>query len=265
MNKYSIKELDLETIRPNAESIGTSKGGSTIVVIGKRGSGKSLLIKHLLYSKKHIIPVGLVISGTERVNRFYEQIFPDVFIHDEYTPQLLATFVKRQEHAKKYLPNPWLALVLDDCMDDTKLFKEKTFRGLFKNGRHWDVFAIFANQYVLDFGPDLRTNIDGVFIFRETNLANRKKIYENFASIVPTFEIFCKLMDTFTENYQCIYIDNQSNSSNWTDCVFYFKADPDLPSFTFGVSDSLHFAATRTKNRSENQDVENFICRTYYV
>ena len=43
---------------------------STVLFIGKRNTGKSYLIKDLLWHKQRI-PIGTVISGTEGANSFY--------------------------------------------------------------------------------------------------------------------------------------------------------------------------------------------------
>lgn len=239
-----IKKLNIDDIRPNLESVSTNLGGSKISIIGKPGSGKSVLIKQLLYEKKHIIPVGLVISGSEDSNKFYSNIFPDLFIYEKYRKETVDNFIKRQKLAIDYLPNAWSVLVMDDCMDDVKIFNDSLMVGLFKNSRHWNMLSIFANQYVFDFKPVIRTNIDGVFIFREPNQANREKIYKNFASIIPSYKIFCQLMDELTTDYTCIYINNQVQSNEWTDCVFWFKAEQ-VPDFKFGCADYLEFASTR--------------------
>jgi energy-coupling factor transporter ATP-binding protein EcfA2 len=260
-----IRELNLDTIRPNEASMKTNLGGSKIVILGKPGSGKSVLIKHLLFAKKHLIPVGFVISGSEETNSFYSSIFPDIFIYHSYDKKIIEKLKSRQKAAKTYLQNGWNVLVLDDCMDDPRAFSEPIIKGLFKNGRHWDILAIFANQYVFDFKPELRASVDGVFIFREATNTNREKIFKNFASIIPSYEIFCKLMDELTQDYTCLYIDNQAQSNNWVDCVFYFKADPNIPNFTFGSIDYQRFAATRTNQRTDDEDVNEFMKKNFKI
>jgi hypothetical protein len=59
-------------------------------------------------------------------------------------------------------------------------------------------------------------------------------------------------MDEFTTDYNCIYIDNRTTSNNWSDCVFYYKADVNLPSFTFGCEDYLLFAKERQRDENLN-------------
>jgi hypothetical protein len=80
-------------------------------------------------------------------------------------------------------------------------------------------------QYPLGIPPMLRTNIDYVFILRENYIANRKRIYENYAGMFPTFESFCQVMDQCTENYECLVINNNSKSNKLFDQVFWYKAD----------------------------------------
>lgn len=75
------------------------------------------------------------------------------------------------------------------------------------------------------YSPTLRTNIDYVFILREPYIANRKRIYDNYAGMFPTFESFCQVMDQCTENYECLVINNNSKSNKLQDQVFWYKAD----------------------------------------
>lgn len=219
-----IKELDLNIINPTTENYRDGKrGGSKIVVIGKGGTGKTTLIKSILYHKKHIFPMALVISGTEESNHsFSRNICPD-YIYDTYDEDLITNFITRQKAAKKHLKNPWSVLILDDCTDDPKIFNRKIQLDLYKNGRHYNMLYILALQYCSDIKPAIRTNIDGVFILRDPLVTNRKKIWENYASIIPTLPLFCKLMDSLTEDYCSMFIDNTSKSNNWEECVYYYK------------------------------------------
>ena len=99
-------------------------------------------------------------------------------------------------------------------------------RLLFMNGRHWKIMTVITMQYPLGVPPNLRTNIDYVFILREPYLTNRKRIYENYAGMFPTFESFCQVMDQCTENYECLVIDNNSKSNKLEDQIFWYKAEP---------------------------------------
>ena len=66
---------------------------SVVLFIGRRGTGKSWLIKDLMWHKQRF-PVGTVISGTEGANAFYSTIVPSLFIHDEFNTAIISNVLK---------------------------------------------------------------------------------------------------------------------------------------------------------------------------
>lgn len=250
MKEIHINELDLSLINPNGKNYeNPSQGGSKIVVIGKPGTGKTTLITRILYEKRKIFPTAFIMSGTEDSNGHYSKIVPSSFVHNKYEENKVENFITRQKVAKKHLENPWSVLLLDDCTDDPRIFNKPIFQGLYKNGRHWKMLFVLSLQYCMDVKPVIRTNIDGVFILRETNLRNRKSLYENYAGIIPTFEIFCEIMDQITNDYTALYIHNATTSNKLEDIIFYYKAKPLPHDFKFGSKDFWKFHNHRFNNR----------------
>lgn len=226
-----LKKFDMKSIqfKPNENK------GPVVVLIGKRDTGKSYLVRDLLWYQQEI-PIGTVISGTEEGNGFYGKMVPRLFIHNEYNSAIIENVLKRQRTVLKQVKkemdtykrtniDPRAFVILDDCLYDATWSRDKLMRLLFMNGRHWKVMLVITMQYPLGIPPTLRTNIDYVFILRENYIANRKRIYENYAGMFPTFEAFCQVMDQCTENYECLVINNNSKSNKLNDQVFYYKAD----------------------------------------
>ena len=206
------------------------KDDKVVVLIGKRETGKSFLCKDILFHHSGI-PVGQVISGTEAANEFYSKMVPKLFIHEEYQPAIIQNILKRQRMMiDKYKSNqnidPRAFLVLDDCLYDNTWTKDKNVRSLFMNGRHFKILFMITMQYALGIPPNLRTNIDYVFILRENYVSNRKKLYEHYAGMFPNFEMFCQVMDQCTENFECLVINNNAKSNKLVDQVFWYKAEP---------------------------------------
>jgi len=209
--------------------------GPVIVLIGRRDTGKSFLVRDLLYYHQDI-PIGTVISGTEAGNGFYGKLVPKLFIHEEYNTVIIEKILKRQKIVLKEIKKEMAAykrstidartfVILDDCLYDNSWAREKLMRLLFMNGRHWKIMLIITMQYPLGVPPNLRTNIDYTFILREPYITNRKRIYENYAGMFPTFESFCQVMDQCTENYECLVIANNAKSNKLEDQIFWYKAD----------------------------------------
>jgi hypothetical protein len=125
--------------------------------------------------------------------------------------------------------DPRAFLILDDCLYDASWIQQESTRYVFMNGRHIDMMTIITMQYPLGITPNLRTNVDFVFILRENILNNRKRIYDNYAGMFPTFDLFCQFMDQCTENYECMVICNGVQSNRLEDQVFWYKASDHPP------------------------------------
>ena len=225
MSSLELKKFDMTSIPDD----------KVVVFIGKRETGKSFLVRDLLYYHQDI-PVGTVISGTEGANSFYSKLMPSIFIHSEYEDAIVHNFIKRQKKVVRACNDtynrgdttnidPRAFLILDDCLYDKSWVKSKNTRALFMNGRHYKTILLITMQYALGIPPNLRTNIDYVFILRENIISNRRKIYEQYAGMFPTFEIFSQVMDQCTENFECLVINNNSKSNKLEDQVYWYKAD----------------------------------------
>lgn len=218
----TLKKFDMKTVPSNA----------SIVLLGKRNTGKSTLVKDTLYHHRNI-PYGQVISPTDKANPFYSNFVPKRLIHPEYDRQIIKKFQERQERAKEKFGNAVgenkkdyrAFIILDDCLANNSWQKDVEMRSLLMNGRHYGIMLLITMQYPLGVGPQLRTNFDIIFILRENIIGNRKRIYDNYAGMFPSFESFCQVMDTCTEDYECLVINNLSQSNDITEQVFWYKAD----------------------------------------
>ena len=218
--ELKLKKFDIKRIRDD----------EIIVLIGKRNTGKSFLIKDILYHHKDI-PVGTVISPTEAANSFYSPIVPKLFIHDDYSEEIVKNVLKRQKKISKRIKqgesdiDSRAFLLMDDCLYENSWKSSKYIRECFMNGRHWNLMYMLTMQYALGVPPTLRTNIDFVFILRENFVQNRRRLYECYAGMFPTFDIFCTTMDQCTENYECLVIHNSAKSNKLEDQVYWYKAE----------------------------------------
>jgi hypothetical protein len=234
LHKFNLRSI---TFKPDESK------GPVIVLIGRRDTGKSFLVRDLLFHHQDI-PVGIVISGTEAGNGFYKNHVPKLFIHHEYNTMLIENVMRRQKAVLKQMErdvaqyrrstiDPRTFVILDDCLYDDKWTRDKLMRGLFMNGRHWKIMLIITMQYPLGIPPALRTNIDYVFVLREPTMNLREKIWRNYASMFPTLESFSSVLDQTTENYECMVIRNNTQSNKLSDQVFWYKAES-RPDFRLG-------------------------------
>jgi hypothetical protein len=249
----SLRKFDMKKIQQDA----------VCVFIGRRRTGKSTLVRDLLYHHQDM-PIGTVISGTEESNSFYGKMIPPVLVYGEFTPVILDKFCKLQKHKMSKIQNekgqfgenfkskidPRAFMILDDCMYDDSWTHDKNIRYLFMNGRWLKVFFLITMQYPLGIQPALRTNVDYVFILREPYASNRKRIFENYGSAFPSLEFFCQVMDQCTTNYECLVIDNTSQSNKLEDCIFWYKAEMH-PDFRIGAPEIWQFNDAHYRDKDE--------------
>lgn len=215
----------------------------TCAMIAKRASGKSYLTKELLFHKRNL-PSAIAISKTEKLNKFYSDFIPESFIFSDYDPEILTRVYQRQAKMNsdnairvkegKEPKDDRLMIIMDDCMSSKgSWLKDPNILELFFNGRHHHVSFILTMQFALGIPPELRSNFDYIFLLAEDFISNRKRLYEHYAGMFPSFDIFQQVFTDITENYGIMVINNRIHSKNITDKVFWYRAK-DAPEFKLG-------------------------------
>ena len=205
-----------------------------IAIIAKSGSGKSWVIRDILSYIKDI-PCGTIIAPTDKMTGFYNDFFPVSYIHHEYKedtiPRMLARqkliLNKNEERKKrgKKLIDPRTFLIMDDCMSSKHLWlKDPNVLSIFNEGRHYQLTFILSMQYSLGIQPELRSNFDYVFLLGEDFINNRKKLYEHYAGMFPSRELFDQVFLQVTDDYGVMVINNRLRSSDIRKKVFWYKA-----------------------------------------
>lgn len=210
-----------------------------IVLIGPRGRGKSTILLDYLYWNQDI-PYCACIAPTENLNSTYTPHIPSRFIFTKYTPELLKAFLKRQMDLrgnkqaalggygdKRFADVDCRGLlIMDDCLaDNTNWKKDASLRWMFMNGRHADITFILTMQYQVGIPPELRVNIDWVFICRETKKIEKDKLHKYYAGIFPSYDMFNQIFNRCTGQKRCMVINSLSESDKIEDQVFWYHAD----------------------------------------
>lgn len=208
----------------------------SIVMIAKRKSGKSVIVRNIL-AYLHDIPVGTIISTTDLQNHDYN-FYPNSYIHYKYNPDILEKIFARQqsildirkEYAIKYKKkvDSRCFIVMDDCLADKKTWsKDGYIYELLFNGRHSHIMYILTMQYPLGIAPDLRSNFDFVFLMATDIVSNIKKLHDHWAGVFENYKEFRFVFNNLTQNYGSMVLTASSANSSLFDKVYYYKApDP---------------------------------------
>lgn len=214
-----LNEFNLDNMCPNPH----------ILIIGKRGSGKSQLIGNIL-TKLGLAGNTTIISPTERMNVEYSKRFLNAQIHFTITEDVVKNVLQKQtvmmDKQKKYENiNPSGIFVMDDCLAQKGNWREmQSIKEIMMNSRHYALTNITAMQSPIDLPPEMRLNFDYIFLFKEDSAINRKKIWMNYASMFPSIDEFEKVFSKATEGFGTMVINNRSQSHDINKQVYQFTS-----------------------------------------
>lgn len=170
----------------------TIKTDAAIIAFGKRRSGKSHMIRELLYVHQGTFDRALVFTGTKH-NGFYQRVpeecmppslrggrlgfVPDKAVIHRYDEHILKRFLAFQESVHEFEDlweekgyRPEAVVVMDDCIGEQELSNSSHNGGvvdLFALGRHYRLMVIFMTQYPKAVGTILRDNVDYAIVFKQ--------------------------------------------------------------------------------------------------
>lgn len=222
--------------------------GASIMIIGKRYSGKSMLQYEMMEAMAPKFHMAFAMSPTEPARERFRKCMPHWCVLEFSIESLetLTNFMKkryetRRRHNKK--PEDWL-LVLDDTAFDTKFMKSKALIEIFMNGRNFGCTIIIICQYIKTAPPMMRTNCDFVFAFWEESDSVRKSLHENYFSCIEKKKEFDEIFRACTDNYGTLVHDTRKpNAKDWRDKIFWKRAK--LADYKFQIGYPSLFAIDR--------------------
>jgi len=259
-NSLVLEEFKLDTLRKDENG---NFLNPRIVMIAPSGSGKSWIVRNVLYCLRDI-PCGTIIAPTDKMTKFFDEFTPSSYISHEYKPSIIPKILHRQKMIlaknekrikdKKEPVDPRAFLVMDDCMAAKHLWiKDPNVLEIMNQGRHFQLTYILTMQYCLGIQPELRTQFNFIFLLGDDNAASRKKLWEHWAGVFPKFDLFEQVFLQVTADYGCMVINNRIKTTDITKKVFWFKAKK-VPDFKIGLPKFIKFHEENYDPNYEKKD-----------
>ena len=235
---------------------------STVCLFGKRHSGKSVLIRDLIFNlwkyggkgNKKIDAI-TVFSNTEELQSQFARFVPSAFIHNRFDETKLVRLLDAQKQLfQQQGRTSNVVVILDDCAFSKSTFGE-TLQRIFSNGRHYKILFILSLQYSMQLPSSMRGNVDVAIALKEPIFANRKRLYESLFGLFNNFKEFDKVFNEVTQDYGAMCcVNNGSSSTDIQKNVFWLRANPDSHPKTFRVGRPIYWEwSEKYRNRAQQR------------
>lgn len=234
-----LDSLDFAYFDPVKDIVEAGIKNATITLVGKRRSGKSVLIRDFGYKlHKHFENVYLF-SGTSDVQgEFWDWIPKDNIFEglDETAANniwKMQTEVIKNSRETDKSKMPHVLVIFDDVITGNQGVRNSDFLAkLYSNGRHVNICSILATQSFKKVSKHVRDNTDISIAYKFKNGDDKNDFaQENF--VTSSGHLREGIMDKITgsNDFHCIVVLNHINSTDLLLTVKKYKADNDVPKF----------------------------------
>lgn len=205
------------------------------LLIGPRNTGKTVLLKDLLYKTRSHYDLAMAMTATVSTIDMLKEFIPHRLVFGNgYDFAFGDNFLLTCQNTVTKMKERHCALILDDCMFNHKVMKTETQKNLHLNGRHYKTTIFNTTQYCMIIPNDIRTNVDFVFALRDNIMANKRRLFEYFFGMFSSFSEFNKVFSACTKNFGCLVLDKTGSTASITDCMRWYVASTNIPAFTLG-------------------------------
>lgn len=209
----------------------------TCVLFGSRRTGKSWMIRYLLWQYRYMYRAVIVMTNTKQ-NKFWGQYVPFRFIHTPYDPfvigQILATqkaLIAQNElnsNNPEMIVNPYIALVLDDVVA-RNMHHDEQLNQLFYEGRHSCMAIFIATQYPKALPPGVRGNADLAVVFPQESLQEQDIIREQYFNFFESKDDWAITLMEYTRDHNCIVLNLTDKTVPQIQRIYTHKAEDPGP------------------------------------
>ena len=184
------------------------------LLCGKRRSGKSVLLKHLLQAEKHKFSKVWVFCPTESLNFFYADIIPKENIFSEYNEKWAEALISKmtiinegKKEGDKDFKN--CLIILDNCIAFTDFHQSESLKKIYSMGRHAGIGIVCTTQYLKSVSPLIRTNSDYIYV-GQMNSQSLDILSDEYLSGGLLKQEFIKMYNRCTKDFNFLVINNNS-------------------------------------------------------
>jgi hypothetical protein len=187
-------------------SLDRIQSGSNILIVGRRGVGKSYLCMELLLQRPNALPI--VFASKYVVNSYREKL-PHAHVFDHFDAEKLNTLLDIQIKSHGAID---VVIAFDDVTHENAcLMHELHVRDVVKYGSSIKLTSIFAVQHAGVYDETFRRNVDYVFAFHDNLEDNQCILFEKYAGMFQEYTLFKEVFSLCTaaadSKHRCLVLD----------------------------------------------------------
>lgn len=204
----------------------------TMVLFGRRRSGKSWFVRWIFHMYAHIYRLVIVLTNTKQ-NEFWSEHVPFRYIH-KYDPFVVQRIIEEQESIiaqnklnadhPELIQNPYIAVILDDVVSND-MHHDPLLNQLFYEGRHSNMAIFITTQHPKALPPGVRSNADAAIIYPQISENDEEAIRKAYCNFFDDKTDFSLALSQYTREHKCLVIFLGDNQAMPLQRLYWYKAD----------------------------------------
>lgn len=174
-----------------------------VIVCGLQGSGKSHLIKYLMYQNRKKFDWGIVFSHTAFAGGNFDYVDPK-FVHRSFSQAALKSLKELHAGLVEAGKKPSGFIIFDDCLDKEQ-WNSSEFSSLMLELRHYGITCIISCQFPYLVPPRVRSQIFQAVMFEMEGQRALNALYESYGQRFDNYTAFKKYLLENTGDHQFIF------------------------------------------------------------
>jgi hypothetical protein len=229
----SPEEIEMDDLQESCvntveDVVRSMKAPFSMSICSKRNSGKSFLVRNLVYelAKQKKINQVIVMSNTSGLSLNKDYDYMPKKLLTTYKESTITKLLEVQAKDIKRGKIREVLLIMDDCIGETKDKSgegSRMIRSLYANSRHYHVSVILLSQIANRLlTPAIKENSDYLF-FSRINRKGLESIWESICNIDK--KDFIAFAEKSNKDYSFILYDNTTQSNKPEDFLFIVRAE----------------------------------------
>lgn len=210
----------------------------SLLIIAKKGSGKSTITINLLKFYKGMFHNRIIFSPTFNIDDNWRNAVKEKVIepfkrgniigkYDEEKLTKIWKGIKHENNDKETFGDKLKTLLIfDDVISDLNRKKNTTMFKIARNHRHYAVSNIIISQEYVGLAPVIRKNATGIVILKTTDSLELKTILDQLSGLVGRWRFLRMYLHCISKPFGFLFINKSAVKEDCYYCNFDILLDP---------------------------------------